>query len=379
VAISESRIDVSWRDNSRNEAGFEVYRSEHGPQGLFSLVAKAGAGATSLGNPALNPSTQYCYKVRALTTAGGRTRYSDFSKPACATTKAPPAQPGIIQITTVTSGFDFDVDGYLVRVDGGPEQPVGTNATVTVTGVPAGDHAVSIGDVASNCSVEGANPRAVSVAGGATTEVAFSVVCASGPTIELSTVTTGANIDADGYGVLLWRLSMGSRTFALSVVVPANVSVKFSGLTIGQYELEVNGIAPNCSLTDLLYPVDLTFGGTVSVVVNLVCAPLQYPPGVEICDNGVDDDGDGLVDSLDPDCTGWPGCQWGACGFDHCAPGFICGYDGCCVSHCWDGQWNGTEGDVDCGGDCINKCQRGQHCWSNFDCASGSCSFDVCQ
>ncbi len=31
--------------------------------------------------------------------------------------------------------------------------------------------------------------------------------------------------------------------------------------------------------------------------------PFNYPPSTEICNNGIDDDGDGLIDGADPDCT----------------------------------------------------------------------------
>src|SRR5262245_24958267 len=32
--------------------------------------------------------------------------------------------------------------------------------------------------------------------------------------------------------------------------------------------------------------------------------------GVEICDNGLDDDGDNLIDCADPDCSTAPNCVW---------------------------------------------------------------------
>jgi hypothetical protein len=99
--------------------------------------------------------------------------------------------------------------------------------------------------------------------------------------------------------------------------------------------------------------------------------------GVEICDNGVDDDGDGLVDLEDSDCAST--CEVQDCSFNFCPPGFVCGFDGCCVPHCGDGGRNGDEGDVDCGGSCATKCQAGQTCGLNFDCASGSCVNGVCQ
>jgi len=375
VALSENRVNVSWRDNSSNESGFELYRSASGVNGMFTLVTKAAPGATAHGDVGLNPSTQYCYKARAVATIGGRARYSQFSNTACATTAAPPVQPGSIRITTTTSGFDLDVNGYLFAVDGVAGQLIGTNAAVTVPDLAAGGHTVTLYGVASNCSVEGANPRAVSVAGGGTTEVAFSVVCGSGPTIELSTVTTGANLDADGYGVMLWMRITGGRMLAASGGVPAKGSVRFFGLTTGEYDMEVNGIAGNCMQSNLLPSIDLTFGGTVSVALNVVCAPIT--PGAEVCDNGLDDDGDGLADSLDPDCQ--LVCQYGDCMANTCGPGYTCGFDGCCAPHCFDGQQTGDEGDVDCGGSCAAKCGRGQHCYGFWDCASGVCVNSICQ
>ena len=61
-----------------------------------------------------------------------------------------------------------------------------------------------------------------------------------------------------------------------------------------------------------------------------------------------DDDGDGLIDSDDPDCQLF--CPYGDCFADACGPGYICGYDGCCTPHCNDGVVDGSESDVDCGG-----------------------------
>lgn len=40
--------------------------------------------------------------------------------------------------------------------------------------------------------------------------------------------------------------------------------------------------------------------------------PACAAPGVEICSNSVDDDGDGLIDCADPDCVGDPACVIGA-------------------------------------------------------------------
>src|SRR2546430_9150968 len=47
VAVSETRIDVGWQDNSTSESGFEVHRSTTGLSGTYALLASAGAGGTS--------------------------------------------------------------------------------------------------------------------------------------------------------------------------------------------------------------------------------------------------------------------------------------------------------------------------------------------
>src|SRR4051812_20541275 len=44
VAASNSQIDVSWKDNSTNETGFEVNRSAAGVNGAFVLRASTAAG-----------------------------------------------------------------------------------------------------------------------------------------------------------------------------------------------------------------------------------------------------------------------------------------------------------------------------------------------
>ncbi|MEX2157050.1 MAG: hypothetical protein WD773_09445 [Gemmatimonadales bacterium] len=92
-AVSHNQIDLTWQDNSSNESGFEVHRSITGPSGAYTLRATTGANITSYSDAGVDPSTQYCYKVRAFRTTGGNTSYSAFSTTACATTFAPPLPP----------------------------------------------------------------------------------------------------------------------------------------------------------------------------------------------------------------------------------------------------------------------------------------------
>jgi hypothetical protein len=92
-----------------------------------------------------------------------------------------PAQPtGAIQITVSTKGanIDIDPDGYTLRLDGGPGRTVAVNAAVRIGLVPSGTHLVRLDGLASNCSVDGPNPRSVEViAGESASPLSFAVSC----------------------------------------------------------------------------------------------------------------------------------------------------------------------------------------------------------
>ena len=75
-------------------------------------------------------------------------------------------------------------------------------------------------------------------------------------------------------------------------------------------------------------------------------------------------------------------CATGFAGIecDRCELGFV-GYPNCHLwgaASCFDGIKNGTETDVDCGGNCT-KCPNGQTCTSNPHCQGGLCSAGICQ
>ncbi|MFH0869936.1 MAG: hypothetical protein V1866_02675 [archaeon] len=55
-----------------------------------------------------------------------------------------------------------------------------------------------------------------------------------------------------------------------------------------------------------------------------------------------------------------------------CCTGF-CNSSMCTAPSCTDSVTNGLESDVDCGGDCPNKCLDGSRCKSNIDCSSNYC------
>ena len=90
---SPTQIDLAWQDNSPNESGFEVHRSQNGLGGPFAAIAGTGANAGSYSDEGLTAEKEYCYKVRAFRTSGRKTTYSAFSNTSCATPPAPPPPP----------------------------------------------------------------------------------------------------------------------------------------------------------------------------------------------------------------------------------------------------------------------------------------------
>ena len=107
TAVSGSRIDLTWKDNSDNETGFRLERRLDGSSDWIEVGATA-ANVTTFSDVGLEPSTTYRYRVQALNSSGAST----FSNEARAT----------------TAGASPTVSGFAPT--GGP---VGTWVTITGT------------------------------------------------------------------------------------------------------------------------------------------------------------------------------------------------------------------------------------------------------
>ena len=106
---------------------------------------------------------------RSVAVAGEATVPADFTV-TCSTIL------GSLQVATTTTGSSPDPDGYSLSVDGGAPLVVGSNATVPVEGLLVGSHTVVLSGIASNCHVDGENPRSIDVVAGST-PVGFTVSC----------------------------------------------------------------------------------------------------------------------------------------------------------------------------------------------------------
>jgi hypothetical protein len=113
--ISSSKINLTWQDNSDNEAGFKIERKTG--SGSYFQIATVRPGVTSYSNTRLSASTTYYYRVRAYNAAGN----SNYSNEASATTlPPPPAAPTLKSpasrstVPTLTPRLEWNVSSGAV-------------------------------------------------------------------------------------------------------------------------------------------------------------------------------------------------------------------------------------------------------------------------
>ena len=175
---------------------------------------------------------------------------------------------GSLEVTVATTGTGLDADGYTI-VASGPggsvSRTVAINGTVTIGGLAPGAYQLSLGGVAFNCSVGGLNPRTVPVPSGATGTSTFDVTCVAPGSIEVTTSTTGVDLDPTGYTV---TTSGGPGTN-----VPTNGTVTINNVRAGDYLITLGGASMNCDVAGLNpRTVSVPSGGTVAVTFDVSCA-----------------------------------------------------------------------------------------------------------
>lgn len=191
---------------------------------------------------------------------GAQSMYGVLAAP----TDAAPTPTGRLEVTASTSGDDLDGDGYTVTVDG-TTKALDTNGSTVFYGLREDSYSVELSGVAENCSIEGSNPRSVSVTNGTTASTQYTVNCTStSGSLEVSASTAGDNQDANGYTVAVGGSSRQS--------IDSNGSVTFSDVSAGNRAVELTGLQSNCSV-DGPNPqtVSITTGNTASTSFSVNC------------------------------------------------------------------------------------------------------------
>ncbi len=99
TAISSSRIDLTWIDNSVSETGYKIERKKLFG-GTYAEIAQVSANVQNYRDTGLDSNTKYYYRVRAT----NGTLDSDYSnEPSATTFLDAPAPPSNLTITSVSS------------------------------------------------------------------------------------------------------------------------------------------------------------------------------------------------------------------------------------------------------------------------------------
>jgi len=142
----------------------------------------------------------------------------------------------------ISSSGDGANDGFSITVDGGVTQFYDGGGHVTLTGLAPGRHSVKLGGLSENCTVLGANPRAVEVGSDGEAAVTFDIYCTRPTTgaLEITVVTRGEPADTDGY--LLAVGEGGTRAIA------SNAVETFRGMPQGEHLVMLKNMSPGCLL-----------------------------------------------------------------------------------------------------------------------------------
>ena len=201
---------------------------------------------------------------RSVEVVGGRTALVLFTV-ACV------RNVGTVRVTTVTTGSDQDMNGYVAFVTGWMRGAIGPNGTIPITNVPVGDHVISLGDVAPNCTVGPPVFIEVDVAFGDTVDVSFDVACVASGTLEVTVRTSGHDVDPDGYLLETRAASLG---FAGSRGAAVNGTITFASLPpAADYRVTLLGTTVNCRVVEVDPSVAVvTAGNTTIVEVDVACS-----------------------------------------------------------------------------------------------------------
>jgi Tol biopolymer transport system component len=199
------------------------------------------------------------------------------------------AKTGSIEVTTSTSGQNPDMNGYTIAV-ANQEKDIGIDETIIISGIEEGDYDAELKDVASNCSVEGDNPRQVTISYADTSSTTYEVGCQSagsgdsggGKIVFYSDRTEDRQIFImNGDGSNVTNLTPNTQLNINPVISPDGTKILFSSGRDGQgFKL----FTMNPDGSDVTEIADFQ-------QVNTLREPSYSPDGSKIIFNGYDDDG----------------------------------------------------------------------------------------
>jgi Tol biopolymer transport system component len=207
-----------------------------------------------------------------------------------------PPTTGSLRITSTISGPTPDEDGYTITFDGTARGALGTSGDVSIDGLEPGEHLVGLSGVAGNCEVIGEHPRTVTVTAGQSVTVGFAVTCVTPPpsagSLRISTTTTGAELDPDGYS---YAVDGGS-----SQLIGINATATLTNVSAASHSIQLSGLAGNCSVAGTNpSSVTVTAGATAEVSFAVTCTATTASIAFASLKSG-----ESFVSTVRPDGTG---------------------------------------------------------------------------
>jgi len=186
------------------------------------------------------------------------------------------------QTTTDNTSFD-----YTITIDNGTPRTIAasTPASYVVDGLSIGTHTVSIRQLAAGCSANN-DTRSITVVGGDTVDVAFAVVCArTTGDVTVNVITSGVDLDTDGYGITVDGVNAGSVT--------SNGNTILRALTPGSKTVGITGVASNCTAAAATKPVVVAAGLPTPVTFDVTCRPRTAVMRFNVATTGAEPDPNG--------------------------------------------------------------------------------------
>lgn len=176
-----------------------------------------------------------------------------------------------LRVNVTTSGTDQDFNGYTVTVAGYETRVAGRISATIFRDLPPAGVTVSLGGVNPNCAIEGGAVRQLTIPATGTGVVNFSIVCSSNVgTLIVRTITTGSDIDPDGYFVF----APGVERRAIATTTTATIS----SVRAGTQAIRLGAVAQNCTVEGgESRNVAVSFGGTVEVEFRVACTASTGP------------------------------------------------------------------------------------------------------
>jgi hypothetical protein len=202
-----------------------------------------------------------------------------------------------LRVTVVTTGVDFDGDGYLLHGDN-IEQAIVSAGTVTIyRDLAPGSYEFRLDGLAANCTLDGPDAVPVTIVDGHLSSVSFRVQCtATTGVFRVSAPTTGRDYATASYLVVL----AGGGLPARSVSMRPNRSTNMESIPGGTYELTLQTRADNCQVSgDNPLMATIVVGDpyyrTTEVVFQVQCSPTTGDVHLLTATTGADVDPDGYA------------------------------------------------------------------------------------